>query len=186
VQPAALRGLTAMARRTVSRRQGRHGPPSARPFCRSQRRAPEPQHPCRWHPAMSFVTKRKWHGHGSFSLASCLCRRRCRSFQATRRSLKCSRPATAGLPATRCVRRSTSGSSPSPPFRNALSRMCPSCSLSHSMVRLVLRRKVQQGDRVTVHATGTVKETGKKFWSTKACCSPLPCCWLCSRCARGV
>ena len=64
--------------------------------------------------------------------------------------------------------------------------MHPSCSLSHCMVRLVLRRKVQQGDRVTVHATGTVKETGKKFWSTKACCSTLPRCWLCSRCAREV
>jgi len=30
-----------------------------------------------------------------------------------------------------------------------------------------LCRKVIVGDRVTVHATGTVKETGKKFWSTK-------------------
>jgi len=30
-----------------------------------------------------------------------------------------------------------------------------------------ISRKVVQGDRVTVHATGTVKETGKKFWSTK-------------------
>mmetsp|Transcript_52478 Transcript_52478/g.84922 ORF Transcript_52478/g.84922 Transcript_52478/m.84922 type:complete len:141 (-) Transcript_52478:91-513(-) len=28
-------------------------------------------------------------------------------------------------------------------------------------------RKIIVGDRVTVHATGTVKETGKKFWSTK-------------------
>lgn len=27
-------------------------------------------------------------------------------------------------------------------------------------------RKVNPGDRVTVHATGTVMETGKKFWST--------------------
>ena len=26
---------------------------------------------------------------------------------------------------------------------------------------------VSKGDTVTVHATGTVKETGKKFWSTK-------------------
>merc|ERR1740123_216204 len=28
-------------------------------------------------------------------------------------------------------------------------------------------RKVQRGNRVTVHALGVVKETGKKFWSTK-------------------
>merc|ERR1719235_1336226 len=28
-------------------------------------------------------------------------------------------------------------------------------------------RVVGKGDTVTVHATGTVKETGKKFWSTK-------------------
>ena len=27
--------------------------------------------------------------------------------------------------------------------------------------------KVEAGDTVTVHATGVVKETGKKFWSTK-------------------
>ena len=26
---------------------------------------------------------------------------------------------------------------------------------------------IEKGDRVTVHATGIVKETGKKFWSTK-------------------
>merc|ERR1719473_390912 len=28
-------------------------------------------------------------------------------------------------------------------------------------------KDVQKGDSVTVHATGVVKETGKKFWSTK-------------------
>jgi U3 small nucleolar RNA-associated protein 21 len=27
--------------------------------------------------------------------------------------------------------------------------------------------KIAKGDRATVHATGVVKETGKKFWSTK-------------------
>eukprot|EP01061_Rhynchopus_euleeides_P011077 TRINITY_DN20660_c1_g1_i1.p2 TRINITY_DN20660_c1_g1~~TRINITY_DN20660_c1_g1_i1.p2 ORF type:complete len:145 (+),score=60.20 TRINITY_DN20660_c1_g1_i1:55-489(+) len=27
--------------------------------------------------------------------------------------------------------------------------------------------KVKKGDKVTVHATGIVQETGKKFWSTK-------------------
>ena len=26
---------------------------------------------------------------------------------------------------------------------------------------------VKKGDNVTVHATGVIKETGKKFWSTK-------------------
>lgn len=28
---------------------------------------------------------------------------------------------------------------------------------------------IAKGNNVTVHATGVVKETGKKFWSTKVC-----------------
>eukprot|EP01063_Lacrimia_lanifica_P041170 TRINITY_DN953_c0_g1_i1.p2 TRINITY_DN953_c0_g1~~TRINITY_DN953_c0_g1_i1.p2 ORF type:complete len:117 (+),score=49.30 TRINITY_DN953_c0_g1_i1:60-410(+) len=37
----------------------------------------------------------------------------------------------------------------------------------YRVVRAGAGRAVQKGNTVTVHATGTVKETQKKFWSTK-------------------
>ena len=55
---------------------------------------------------------------------------------------------------------------PSPPLANKMEPVT-----GYKTMKKILKegsgKDVQAKDQVTVHATGVVKETGKKFWSTK-------------------
>merc|ERR1712048_798395 len=43
----------------------------------------------------------------------------------------------------------------------------PGYDTTYDIIRTGSGRKVEKSNQVTVHATGVVRETGKKFWSTK-------------------
>jgi hypothetical protein len=180
-QPPGRGGANADARR-AARRGGRCRQPPPRPVARPPRPpAHQPRRSALHDPprsTLSLVTSSlQWLGSArrscshSRSRASCQRRRRCRSCRASRRSLRWSRLAATAGDAPICRVASRFPPAPRLPRPLLLALLLPihclRCGSSRARPRAGLCRKVQQGDRVTVHATGTVKETGKKFWSTK-------------------
>merc|ERR1712126_512954 len=51
-------------------------------------------------------------------------------------------------------------------FKNIMNTI-PNYQTTYQILKNGRGEKVEKGKTVTVHATGVVKETGKKFWSTK-------------------